>query len=487
MLDSQGFDFLVSALTECGRVFSLEHFFEWFDERKKSHRFNVERIPFAEMRDWDFEHSTGNLRHVNNGFFTIEGIWVETNAGPINEWAQPVINQPEIGILGIIVKKIDGILHFLMHANMEPGNLNTMQLAPTLQATRSNYLRVHRGRAPLYLEHFIEGGSSRILIDSLQSEQGARFLRKRNRNIIVEVFDDIEVFDDFCWLTLGQIQRLIKHDNLVNMDARSVLSCVPCVDYEMAVAGIDQLRKELEKRLGSEGRAVFERMDEYRLGVLRSLMNVGGGFHRFDEIISWFTQMKVKYELDVERIPLKYVRNWERDELEIRHEDRKYFSVIAVAVEAETREVGSWTQPMIKPEADGIVAYLIKNINGMAHFLMQAKVEPGNFDIVEMAPTVQCVTGSYREDEPGSRPPFLDYVLGVSPEWIRLDSWQSEEGGRFYQEQNRNLLIEVPDDFPIEAPDNYIWLTLNQIKTFIKYNNYINVEGRCLLSSLSLG
>ena len=61
---------------------------------------------------------------------------------------------------------------------------------------------------------------------------------------------------------------------------------------------------------------------------------------------------------------------------------------------------------------------------------------------------------------------------------------QSEEGGRFYKESNRCLIVEVDDDFSLEVPKNFIWLTLSQIKEFIKYNNYVNVEGRCLLSSL---
>jgi oxidase EvaA len=46
------------------------------------------------------------------------------------------------------------------------------------------------------------------------------------------------------------------------------------------------------------------------------------------------------------------------------------------------------------------------------------------------------------------------------------------------------MLIEVGDDFQVDVPDNYIWMTMNQIKRFIKYNNFVNVEARCLMSSL---
>ena len=106
--------------------------------------------------------------------------------------------------------------------------------------------------------------------------------------------------------------------------------------------------------------------------------------------------------------------------------------------------------------------------------------------MVEMAPTVQCVTGNYKNETPENYPPFLECVSNAPPEQVRFSTFQSEEGGRFFQEENKNILIEVGDDFPLEVPDNYIWMTMGQIKNFIKYNNFFNVEGRCLLSCFGL-
>ena len=48
------------------------------------------------------------------------------------------------------------------------------------------------GASPNYLEYFTGEREVTILVDQLQSEQGARFLHKRNRNIIVEVDADEE-------------------------------------------------------------------------------------------------------------------------------------------------------------------------------------------------------------------------------------------------------------------------------------------------------
>jgi oxidase EvaA len=457
-------EFIRSALSKGGECFAEGDVMGWFRERQQAHRFRLEQIPFADLVKWGFDPETGNLRHESGRFFSIEGIRVQTNWGLKPEWEQPIINQPEIGFLGFITKKIDGVLHFLVQAKMEPGNINMIQLAPTLQATRSNFTRVHQGKSPPYLEYFTDRSRSRVLMDALQSEQGARFLRKRNRNIIIEVKDDIPVYDDYRWMTLGQLLATMRFDNIVNMDARTVLSGIP---YE-----VDRIASDAE--LSAAGRR-----------ILQSFERDSSTCHSNEEIISWFTEQKFRYDLDVERMPLKEVRHWERTTDEIRHESGRFFSVIACAVEADSREVFSWTQPLVKAHQQGLIAFVVKEFGGVLHFLVQAKVEPGNFDVVEMAPTVQCITGSYEEARPENRPPFVNDVLNAPSEHVWFDSLQSEEGGRFYREENRNLIVEAWDGFPENIPDNYIWMTARQLKEFIKYNNFVNVQARCLLASLS--
>ena len=417
-------------------------------------------------------------------FFSIEGIWVNTNAGRVPEWSQPVIHQPEIGILGMLTRRIGRILYFLTQAKMEPGNIGTVQLAPTVQATHSNFTLVHHGSRTPYLDYFLRCSPQQVLVDSLQSEQGARFFRKRNRNMIIEVDEDVPILEGYCWLTLGQISRLLKSDNTVNMDARTVLACSPFSNYLGAAFDPVSLRERIRARADIDLLASTDEDETVELRVLRSAVDTKSHLHTFDGILSWFTALKVKYELEVERIPLKYVKGWTFSPDEIAHESGRYFSVIAARIEAGSREVQHWTQPLVKPREKGIVAFIVKEIQGVLHFLMQAKVEPGNFDIVEMAPTVQCITGSYIDEPEESRPRFLDLVLSAPEESIRYSTYQSEEGGRFYKEENHNVVVEVGDDFPEEVPENYIWLTMSQIKQFAKLSNYVNVQARCLLSTI---
>ena len=149
-------------------------------------------------------------------------------------------------------------------------------------------------------------------------------------------------------------------------------------------------------------------------------------------------------------------------------------------MEINNREVKTWCQPLVAPAQQGLTAFVMKKINGTYHFLVQGKVESGNFDTLEMAPTVQCITDNYTGK---NNQPFVEYVLNAKLEQILVDTLQSEEGGRFYQEQNRNLIIEADDSFPTKnLPENYIWVSFQQLMLFLQFNNYLNIQSRSLIS-----
>lgn len=460
-------DFLTSALSSEGSFMKTQAVIEWVKKENERVNISVNQVKFREMNSWFFTNNSYNLKHETNGFFSIDGINVSTNFGKISSWDQPIINQPEIGYLGFITKKFNGVLHFLVQAKIEPGNINHVQLSPTIQATKSNYLKLHKGKTPKYLKYFQDRKNPKILLDQLQSEQGARFLRKRNRNIIIQVFKDIKVYDEYVWLTLGQIKKLILVDNLVNMDTRTVISGI---NY-----GSGYSNKE----------HIIQSLNGSKKELLRSIITKDEALNTTKNIIAWITELKCKFELHVTRKPLNSINNWFIDDYEIKHETGNYFKVIATQVEISNREVNKWMQPLIKPAQEGLIAFIIKKINGIYHFLVQAKVECGNFDVLELAPTVQCLTGNYQKSSMDSIP-YLDVVLKAHPGQILLDTLQSEEGGRFYKEQNRNVIILVNEDFDENIPDNFCWMTLNQLNSFLIYNNYLNIQSRSLIASISL-
>jgi oxidase EvaA len=309
------------------------------------------------------------------------------------------------------------------------------------------------------------------LVDQIQSEQGARFLKKRNRNIVINVDEEIEVYDNFMWLTLGQIKDLMKHDNLVNMDTRTVVSGIPFGSFGKEVI-------DFYSFLG-----IDKHTNPFGELFLKSALTKNDAFHTLDEIISFLTALKSTYELEVSNIPLSSLNKWVIQRDSITHVENKFFKVIGVEIEIGNREVNRWCQPLIEPAQEGLCAFVVKEIGGILHFAMQAKLECGNHDIVEFAPTVQCLTGNYRQTLDGALP-FLSYVLNAKKDDVIFDSMQSEEGGRFFREQNRNMIVLADKNISDTLPPNYIWMTLNQLFTFLKFNNYLNIQARSLIASV---
>lgn len=420
----------------------LAEFHRWFEERRAAHAYRVTRVPLTKLDGWSADPETGDLLHRSGRFFGVHGLDVRVPGRAVEEWRQPVISQPEHGVLGILVRDFDGVPHCLLQAKMEPGNVNALQLSPTVQATRSNYTGVHKGSAIRYLEHFGPGRTTRVLADGLQSEQGSWFLAKRNRNMVVETHDDIEPHEDFVWLTLGQLHRLLAEDNLINMDSRTVLSVVPTEPARGAFA-----------------------------------------LHSTAEVLSALTETRARRELVRRLVPLTaaYEGGWHRTDTEIAHDDGRYFRVVAVDVRATGREVASWTQPLLAPARRGLAAFLVKEIAGVRHVLARARVEAGAHSVAELAPTVQCDPVNYVVP-----PPYLREVqqaLAGDRARVLYDVVHSEEGGRFHHAENRYALIAA-DDHPVDVPDGFQWVAAHQLHELLGYGNFLDVEARTLIACL---
>ncbi|MDG4859711.1 NDP-hexose 2,3-dehydratase family protein [Streptomyces sp. T-3] len=422
----------------------------------------AQRIPLAQLDQWYQDPADGSLRHRSGRFFSIEGLRVRAPGAAVTEWHQPIINQPETGILGILVKEFGGVPHCLMQLKAEPGNQRGLQLSPTVQATRSNYSGVHGGKPVPYLEYFRDTPAHRVLADVRQSEQGAWFLRKRNRNMIVTTTDDVPVQDGFAWLSTGQVLQLLRCHDLVNMDTRTVLSCLPFA--------ADVLRARHPAA-----------HDGFTAALLRSCDPASSSRHTQREIHSWITERRSRTELTVEPAPLRALPDWEWDTDGIRHRTGAFFEVIGVQVESAGREVGRWSQPMVATSQDGLIALLVTRIDGVLHALMHLRAEPGLVDVAELAPTVQCTPGNYDHVPPAARPVFLDEVLGALPSAIRFDTLLSDEGGRFFQVTNRHLIVETGT---AHAHPDYRWMPVHQLTGLLSHCHYLNVQARSLVACL---
>ncbi|MWA07788.1 NDP-hexose 2,3-dehydratase family protein [Streptomyces sp. BA2] len=432
-----------------------------FDHALKDTRERVftvtEAVPLDRLNGWHYDRNSGSIVHESGRFFSVEGLQV-TPPGPAEPWGQPIINQPETGILGFLMRDIDGIPHFLAQLKAEPGNRNGIQLSPTVQATRSNYTGVHGGRRVPYLEFFQDPARRRVIADVRQSEQGARFLRKRNRNMIVETAEPVEAQDGFMWLTLGQLHRLLAVEDLVNMDTRSVLACLPLESGHLP---------------GDDG--------EFAAPSALPMASDNSALHPLVDVLSWITEARTHEEMLVRTVRLDELAEWEFSGGRLSHQSGRQFEVIGVRVEAVGREVAQWCQPMFRDKALGLLAFAVTRVGGVLHVLMQLRAEPGLRDAAELAPTVQCTPDECTHLPPEERPPFFDLVQNAPADSIRFDTALSDEGGRFYHTGNRHLVVETER---LPEPPGFRWLTLGQLEELTQHSHYLNMQARSMLACL---
>ena len=220
---------MLDSIRDDNQINKLEDIIEWFKKKREESDMLVEEIPINDLDKWNVNDGSGNITHESGGFFEVIGVKVsntfDREVGK-KGWTQPMIANNPGGILGILMKKINDIPHYLLQAKAEPGNIGKLQLSPTLQATTSNLLKAHGGIRPLFAEYFDKPENAKIIYAKWQSEDGGRFYLKSNYNMIVEVEQNekLQIPDNYVWVTLFQIKQLLKIENFVGPHIRGIIS-----------------------------------------------------------------------------------------------------------------------------------------------------------------------------------------------------------------------------------------------------------------------
>ena len=304
---------------------------------------------------------------------------------------------------------------------IEPGNINKIQLAPTVQATSSNYQRAHKGARTKLLEYF-ENNDENIIFDVKQSEQGFRYIQKYNRNIMVELQDDIDFDDNFIWINQETVRNLLTIDNLINSCARSVLS-------------IELLKSAENKKILFNKNKIFSLIDEKNKSYTRS------------KELKFFSLMNLN--------------DWFIDTNgTLKSKDKNQFSILGIRVSIPGRENSNWSQPILEENFLGEYKLLRYSKLNTSFYLFRKTEEPGIRGCV-LAPT-QILRSS---ETLGT---LIDNEFTKKTRKI-ISVELSEEGGRFFQSSFKHSVYEVSQlEAHIIKKENLIPLSLAEIAYLIK-------------------
>ena len=202
----------------------------------------------------------------------------------------------------------------------------------------------------------------------------------------------------------------------------------------------------------------------------------------FIRVYNYINDYKMIHSGTTELVSLKSLDSWNFNDDEISHKQSYPFKVIFCDIEIEGREVTHWSQPLFEAEGMAIFGLICADFNGKKKFLVQAKPEAGCFDSVELAPTVQLEAGVHEEKYSEIDRLFLK--LSQDKSCVQNSVILSEEGGRFYHEQNKNIILKIDKEQLSELPKGYFWLDYRTLNKMEQFNNCLNIQLRNLLSLL---
>ena len=407
---------------------------KWLKSQKNKQKISVKEKDISNLTSWNF--NLKEIFHESKKFFSIIGIRVLSNFYKRKTWDQPIIFQNENGILGILRRVKNEEPEYLLRANVEPGNINKLQISPTVQATKSNYTRVHGGKKIKYLNFFLK--KKEFLINSKQTEQGFNYLLKKNKNILINVNKTIKLAENYRWIKKKNLISLIKKKNILNMDTLSVFSC--------------SIKKN-----------IFDKPVETSKNIK-----------------IWLKKMNRTYFIKLKIIPLNKMKDWILTKKNIFHKKKSYFSIIGVAVSAKSREVSYWNQPLIRHRSLHFAGFVTKKINNTTHYLVKFIIEPG-YKFGSVTCTVKSSNiSNYRRNlnlSIKSRYILKKIFFKKKGSLIKYDAVQSHEGGRFFKSQVRYMVVELKNNQKILIDKTYKWVSHNQMISLIKKGN-LDIEGR---------
>jgi oxidase EvaA len=407
----------------------------WLNEQKNTQKISVTKIKLNSLKKWKFTKK--EIFHTSKKFFKIIGIRVVSNFYKTH-WDQPIIFQNEIGILGII--KNLKTKKYLLQAKVEPGNINKIQISPSVQATKSNYTRVHGGKVIPYLNYFKEKNKN----FSLQSEQAFRYFNKLNSNIIALVSKKLVLDKSFRWFSKKELINLLYKKNLINMDTLSVFSCF-----------------------------IKKNKIDYPLNSLKS-------------VFKWSSDLNKRYFLKTKIIKISSLRGWLMSKGKLRHKKNNFFSVIGIKIKTNHREINEWSQPIIQGSKLAFAGFILKKFNNTKHYLCRYILKPGSKKNTFSCSVNTSNLNSFKKNinlTSFQKKLISNYFLSNRYKKI-YNNLLSDEGGRFYHSQIKYTACELKKNEHLNLPFNYIWLSTNQIIDLIK-KRQIDIEARLLFGILN--
>ena len=206
---------------------NINEILSWRKKLLKKTNIKTKLVNFDECNDW-FLDKNKNITHKSGQFFKVQAVKIQgASKREVVSWSQPIFTQKHGGILAFISRftRERGV-EFLLEAKTEPGDNSDIKIAASFQATQSNINKAHGGKLPKFHDIVIKQKGAKIVYYAAHNEEGARFWKKSNINLIVQLNDPHDKRikgENYKWASLKQIKKLGLKDNLVTPFVKTIL------------------------------------------------------------------------------------------------------------------------------------------------------------------------------------------------------------------------------------------------------------------------
>ena len=428
----------------------------WIDSERTRQKFSVSEINLAASREWELVD--GVVRHKTGRFFEVRGLeWTGSDGKLVSS---PFINQPEVGILGIALSDHDGERVALLDAKFEPGNVHGVDVAPSFQATKSNFERAHGGIAPALSDQFL--APSRWHSNVKQSEQGTRFITKWNENVILldSVNDVANIARTMRWHSMAEVRRFLLTSHTLNTDARSVIATS---DWNLWISPDSTSVSDVSHF----ARAIRDSLSEPPRDNLCDLAT---------HILS---DWSIRYPFSFRESPLVVVGDAVRVDSQASPTGTQ---VTHVHVATDSRENSDWDQPLVgNPVSSKEILLCSIDENGIPRFFFTPHTEVG----LAGAQLGNSVTSF----DPGRANPLVlsngEVARLLATSTLRAEVTQSDEGGRFDRQLVTYSIRQLDDMHRLRelAPEG-LWLSPREISDLARLPGYFTNEARTAASMI---
>ena len=194
------------------------------------------------------------------------------------------------------------------------------------------------------------------------------------------------------------------------------------------------------------------------------------------EVLKWLKNNNKKDKMVVKKVSINSLKDWKIDKKgTIYHKSKQFFTIEGVKIKnGFEREVSRWDQPILSQRHGGVLAILFRETESkVIEFLLCARREPGD-KTLKLCPSFSATQSNMNLAHGGKKTDLYDLIIGKKIK-IFAQTMHNEEGARFWQKKNLNVLIRMKtEDLSKINTKKFIWLNLNQIRKLNLSGGIIN-------------